>query len=432
MSDSTTRAMPPTPPLRTGVTLVVVAGPDAGLSAPVDGPLHVGSSSHADLQLSDPTVSRRHLFVQPSAVGVRCFDRDSRNGTWLGRMRVHDVEIGPGEELRIGETVLQLEQRVDVGETAPQPPEQIHRSFGRFLGSSEVMQPLYRTLHKLVDIDATVLLEGESGSGKELLAEAIHEKGARAGGPFVVVDCGALPAELIESELLGHEAGAFTGATGSRPGAFEQADGGTIFLDEIGELPLPMQTRLLRVLDRGTVQRVGGAETIEVDVRVVAATNRNLEREVEEGRFRLDLFHRIAVVMVQVPPLRERGEDVVRIAQHFARTFGRPEVLDEAERDRLRRMRWRGNVRELRNHVERLVLLGEAAALVAGGAEEEELSFHGIAKAGMPYRKARALLLERFSREYTDDMLRRHDDNVSEAAKAAGIARRYFQRLKED
>jgi two-component system nitrogen regulation response regulator GlnG len=431
MSDSTTRAIPPTPPLHTDVTLVVIAGPDAGLSIRVTGSLHVGSSRHADLELTDPTVSRRHLLVRPSAIGVRCVDQGSRNGTWLGSTLVRDVDLRPGGEIRLGETVLQVEQRVDVGERQTSSSDTPIRSFGRFLGSSDVLQPMYRTLDKLLEIDATVLLEGESGSGKELLAEAIHEKGSRADGPFVVVDSGALPSELIEAELLGYEVGAFTGATERRSGAFERADGGTIFLDEIGELPLGMQTRLLRVLDRGTIQRIGGAETLTVDVRVVAATNRNLEREVEEGRFRLDLFHRIAVVLVRVPPLRERGDDVVRLAQHFGRSLGNPEVLDDAARERLRRMSWPGNVRQLRNHVERLVLLGEAADLVAGGTDRESRSLHGIAKAGLPYRKARARLLELFSRDYTEDMLRRFDGNVTEAARAAGIARRYFQQLKE-
>lgn len=431
MSDSTTRAMPPLPPIEVALSLVVIEGPDAGASTDVRSPRTVGSSEHCDLRLSDPTVSRRHLTASPSDSGVRIVDQGSRNGTWVGDVRVEVLELAPGGRLRVGETVLMLEQ--SVGAPAASDPSSLvepMRSFGRFLGSSEALQPLYQGLKRVADSDATVLLEGESGAGKELLAEAIHERGKRCHGPFVVVDCGSLPATLIESELLGHERGAFTGADGAHMGAFERAHGGTIFLDEIGELPLAMQTRLLRVLDRGQVQRVGGSSMIEVDVRVVAATHRNVEREVEQGRFRLDLFHRLAVVLLRVPPLRARKDDIVRLAHHFAHTFGAGDAITPEERERLLRHSWPGNVRELRNHVERLVLLGEAADFVHS--DSATSPSNDLARSGKPYRQARAMALEEFSRAYTEDMLQRHGGNVSEAARAAGIARRYFQRLKSE
>ncbi|RLB55874.1 MAG: sigma-54-dependent Fis family transcriptional regulator, partial [Deltaproteobacteria bacterium] len=279
--------MPPIAPLADTLQLVVVEGEDAGTSIALDQPRMVGTSEQADLVLTDRTVSRRHVAVEASAVGVRVRDQESRNGTWLGTGRVHDVEVPAGAEFRIGSTTLRVEAATGgpAPKTAPAPTIE---SFGRFVGRAKALQPLYQKLVRAAPSDATVLLEGESGTGKELLAEAIHDASKRADRPFIVVDCGSQLENLIESELFGHERGAFTGAERARIGAFEQAQGGTIFLDEIGELPLSLQTRLLRVLDRRQVQRLGGDKRIDVDVRIIAATNRNLEREVEASRFRLD------------------------------------------------------------------------------------------------------------------------------------------------
>jgi DNA-binding NtrC family response regulator len=431
--------MPPIELPRTSLELVVVEGPDAGRSIPVDERRLVGTSDRCDLVLADPTVSRRHLSAEPSELGVRIRDEGSRNGTWIDRVRVHDAELAPGDELRLGQSRLRLEEAVG-GEASEDEPEAgpARTAFGRFVGAAPALAPMYRTLELAAPTETTVLLEGESGVGKELLAEAIHEHSRRADGPFVVVDCGALPESLIESELFGYEKGAFTGAHKARAGAFESANGGTIFLDEIGELPLAMQTRLLRVLDRREVQRLGSSQRRRVDVRVVAATNRNLEREVERSRFRLDLFHRLAVVLVRVPPLREREGDVERLAAHLARTLAGPDAaIGEEALARMREHDWPGNVRELRNYVERHLLLGDlvlgdpalgpAAAPAAPPSGIEQL-----ARSGLPYRQARAQALAAFSRMYTDDMLRRHDGNVSRAARAAGVARRHFQRLKAE
>jgi transcriptional regulator with PAS, ATPase and Fis domain len=275
-----------------------------------------------------------------------------------------------------------------------------------------------------------VLLEGESGTGKELIAEALHEQSARHDKPFVVVDCGAVTQGLLESQLFGHERGAFTGAERTSRGAFEVADGGTIFFDEIGELGLSLQTRLLRVLDRRQVQRVGAQQLIDIDVRILAATNRNLEREVEESRFRLDLFHRVAVVLVQVPPLRERAGDVELLARHFVRECGaNPSILTDDVLSRLVAHGWPGNVRELRNHIERLVLFGEVPAATSDGQPSNALE--QAAASGLPYRQARATVLRTFTEKYVESMLERHDGNVSQAARAAGVARRHFQRLKK-
>jgi two-component system nitrogen regulation response regulator GlnG len=229
------------------------------------------------------------------------------------------------------------------------------------VGRSAAMQAVYRMITRVLRNDLTVLVLGESGTGKELVAEAIHQLGHRKAGPFVAVNTAAIPAELIESELFGHEKGAFTGAVARHAGKFEQADGGTLFLDEIGDMPLAAQTRLLRALQSGSVRRVGGREEVKVDVRIVAATNRDLEPLIAAGQFREDLFYRLNVVPIQLPPLRERADDVPALARHFLQLAAieglpRRQLSDEAAAV-LARQPWRGNVRELRNFIYRLALL---------------------------------------------------------------------------
>ncbi len=410
MAYATTVEQPPPQPARERARLVVASGPRAGAAVLLDREITVGTSEACDLRLEDRTASRRHLAVRPSAVGARVVDQDSRNGTWVGDERVHDVELPLGTELRVGETVLRVTQ---AGDDVPRESQQAAppTSFGRFLGAAPVLAPLYARLERVSATSAAVLLEGESGTGKELLAEAIHERGPRAERPFLILDCAAVPLNLVEARLFGHERGAFTGADRARPGAFELAHGGTVFLDEIGELPLEVQSRLLRVLDRGQVARIGAAKPIDVDVRVIAATNRDLEREVEDGRFRLDLFHRLAVVLLRIPPLRERTGDVELLAG-------------------LARHRWPGNVRELRNQIERLVVLGESELIGASGSEPTARATDRWSPE-MPFRQARALALAQFTEQYVASILERHGGNVSAAARAAGLARRYFQQLKQ-
>jgi DNA-binding NtrC family response regulator len=419
--------MPPAKQRHVALALTVIEGPDAGTSVAVSAPSLVGTSEVCELRLTDRTVSRRHLRVEPGAVGLVIRDQDSRNGTWLGDVRVERVELPLGRELRIGGTRLRVDATQE--HEPPREPPAARGSFGRFLGESPAARAVYATLERVAPSDATVLLEGESGTGKELLAESIHDHSQRAEGPLVVVDAGAMPATLIEAELFGHERGAFTGAERARAGAFERAHGGTVFLDEIGELPLTLQTRLLRVLDRRQVRRLGSSAPVDVDVRIVAATNRDLDREVEEQRFRLDLFHRLAVVVVQVPPLRERPADVEPLARHFIDALGGdPELLSPDVLERLRSHRWPGNVRELRNYIERLVLLGDAAPAARPASPAEPVL--SLARSGLPYRQARARVLDAFTEAYVEHMLELHDGNVSAASRAAGIARRYFQQLK--
>ena len=428
----TTRALPQVDAPKRGVALVVIEGSDAGRSVRVAPGTLVGCSESCALELTDRTVSRRHVQVDPAPLGARVRDLGSKNGTWLGDAQVHDVELTPDTIIRIGGTRLRLELHDE--EPAPRVAPVLVERFGRFLGSSMVLQPMYAKLLPAAATDIGVLIEGESGTGKELLAEAIHEHSPRADGPFVVVDCGAVPETLIESELFGHEAGAFTGATHQHIGAFERAHGGTVFLDEVGEIPLAMQTRLLRVLDKREIRRLGGSDRMAVDIRVVAATNRDLDREVEENRFRLDLFHRLAVVLVRVPPLRDRGHDIEAIARHLIDARGgTQDALTPRILGRLGDHRWPGNVRELRNYVERLVLLGEDSEPLVVVPDLDASTGDGLAaaRAGLPYRQARAMVLEAFTAAFVEDMLARHDGNVSHAAKAAGIARRHFQRLKK-
>ena len=305
------------------------------------------------------------------------------------------------------------------------------------------MRRLYPLLERLAISDVPVVIEGETGTGKELVAEALHECGPRAAGPFVVFDCTAVAPTLIESELFGHQRGAFTGAVGDRKGVFEQAHGGTLLIDEIGDLPMALQPKLLRVLERSEVRRVGGESARLVDVRVLAATRRNLDREVQSGRFRDDLFHRLAVTRAVLPPLRRRKGDVVLLARAFAQA-GSGAALPESLLRSWEEYAWPGNVRELRNAVARRIALGElqgwneavwdddaAASSVSLDAVVDGAGvLEGIVSRGLPLNVARQQVLEELERRYVGRVLAEHGGNITRAAAASGIARRQFQRVK--
>jgi transcriptional regulator with GAF, ATPase, and Fis domain len=277
---------------------------------------------------------------------------------------------------------------------------------------------------------------GETGTGKELVAEALHDESPRAGGPFVVFDCSAVTPNLIETELFGHVKGAFTGAVGDRVGAFEEADGGTLFLDEIGELPLDLQPKLLRALERREVKRVGSNKPKKVDVRIVAATNRALAEEVNRGRFREDLYYRLAVVEVRLPPLRERGEDVPILIDHFARELGRGAAPAFSERvvEGFLERTWPGNVRELRNAVARaLSLAGPGAPAPAVVPETALAAGPEVASAfaidlKVPLKISVERLIDAYERAYLTEALRETGGNVSRAAELAGVNRKFIQR----
>ena len=410
------------------VNIEVTAGPDTGRRARLDRPsLVVGGGATADLQLNDAAVSREHLRLTLAPNGIRLRDEGSSNGTWIGGIRITDVLLTTDTAVELGTSALLLKL-----ESGPLDlPLSTQGRFGDAIGVSEPMRHLFALLERAAISDVTVLLEGESGAGKEVLARAIHTTSPRKDGPFVTVDCGAIPASLIESELFGHEKGAFTGANEARPGLFEQANGGTLFLDEIGELPLDMQPKLLRVLEQREVRPLGSTQVRPVNVRVVAATNRRLSEAAHKHEFRRDLFYRLAVARVTVPPLRERADDILPIARAFLRS-ATGSATAEVPPDfsaMLAAYRWPGNVRELRNVIERYALLGVRDAGGLFDHSEEPRAADDLSR--LPYHEAKKRAIERFEAEYLPKVLERAGGVVAKAADLADVARPSFYRMLE-
>lgn len=408
--------------------LRVVRGRDKGkvLDFGVRRSAVLGTGPDSELVLTDDSVSFRHAELRAEEQGYLLRDLGSTNGTRASGVRVGQVILDATPvTISLGETDLSFAMT----DAEVQHPLSAGDRFQRVLARSEAMQQMFAILERATTSgDSTILLEGESGTGKELIAEAIHAASPRAGHPFQVLDCGSIPPSLIESELFGARAGAFTGATRDRSGAIEEAASGTLFLDEIGELPLEMQPKLLRALERKQIRPVGGTKFVDIDFRVIAATNRNLRKLVDEGKFRGDLYYRLAVVQVEVPALRHRREDIPLLAQHFLSQPG----LDAARRDLLTpsllsafaAYDWPGNVRELRNAVERLVILGDMAKLPTG--EVRSVSGGGAIP---DYPNARRAAIERFERDYCRALLDRAGGVVAQAAAQASISRQMFHRL---
>ena len=409
----------------------VLSGPHAGQQVLLQrGSLHVGSSRSNDLVLTDPRVSRAHLELRALENGLEVRDLGSRNGTFQGTTRIQEsVLLGPSV-IRLGDTELSVapadeEVSVDAGAD----------TLGNMVGSAPAMRHLFGLVQRIAPTDVTVLIEGETGTGKELVARELHRLSPRQAHPIVVVDCGALPAGLVESELFGHVKGAFTGAVADRDGAFAQANGGTLFLDEIGELPLELQPKLLRALEQRVFKRVGDGAQRSVDLRVVAATSRDLSEEVSAGRFRRDLFYRLAVVRLKIPPLRERLGDLPPLLQRLVTSVGAPQLaIPECAIERLAQHSWPGNVRELRNVVSHALALHPDAAIfelpgVLGTEEVDGAASAPIGKLEGDYREARAQALEDFEKRYLASLLARHSWNVSGAAREAGVDRNYLHRL---
>jgi len=406
----------------------VIDGPDRGISCETAGrPLRVGTASDNDLVLSDPTVSRRHCAIVPTPEGFRVSDEGSTNGVLVGRVRIFEAVLVGSSELRIGETtvsVVPLPDRVEREQATID-------HFGDLLGASPAMRELFADLARIADSDVTVLIEGETGTGKELVAESLHSQSRRADKPLVVFDCSAVSPTLVESELFGHERGAFTGAVAAREGVFEQADGGSIFLDELGELPKDLQPKLLRVLEKREVRRLGSQRAIPVDVRVLAATNRKLSAEVAAGNFRQDLYFRLAGAHVVVPPLRDRKQDLRMLVEHFLSRSVPPRTLSEMAApvwEMFMAHRWPGNVRELRNAVDRWAVTPERAL----GAPELSVSADAAPKAEIelvPLRIARRDASDDFERRYLRALLARTQGNVTRAAAIAEVSRQMIQKL---
>jgi DNA-binding NtrC family response regulator len=336
---------------------------------------------------------------------------------------------GAGAALALGSDSISFSEERDVR------GERERERFGRMVGQSAPMRAVFETLERAAATDATVLLEGETGTGKEITAEALHRGSRRRDKPFLVVDCGAIPPQLLESELFGHERGSFTGAVGSRQGVFEAAGGGTVFLDEIGELSIDLQPKLLRVLERREVRRIGTNQHVSVNVRLVAATNRALRDQVAARKFRSDLYYRLAVVEIRLPPLRERISDLPLLVDHIARTMGTldpdtartiqsPEFLGK-----LARHDWPGNIRELRNHLERCVALRDFNPPKPSNVASTEATPENAAGIGRPLREARDEWVNNFEKRYLEELLRVNDNRVSVAARSAGVDRIYFYRL---
>jgi DNA-binding NtrC family response regulator len=406
------------------IRVAVLDGPDAGKVAELPGPeATVGSGPDCELTLKDPTVSRHHFTLRVDDVGLRVIDGRSRNGTLLDGVRVRDAYARLDSTIVAGATTLQLRLLDEMVEL----PLSAHERFGALLGRSIPMRRLYTILERVAPTDASVLIEGETGTGKELAAEAIHEASARAQEPFIVVDCSAISANLIESELFGHVRGAFTGAASDREGAFEAAHGGTLFLDEVGELSLELQPKLLRALERQQIRRVGANTHRQVDVRVIAATNRDLSAEVERGRFREDLFYRLNVVRVTMPPLRERADDIPLLVNHLAEQLARRGQSPALSRQTVRALQaqaWPGNVRELRNAVARALSLGEPTATEPASAPAANLQVD----LAVPLKVALDKLSDDFRRAYLEEALRQSGGNVTKAAELAGVNRKLIQR----
>ncbi len=405
-----------------GYLLEVVSGPDRGLRREVaSSTFRIGAGPGNDLVLADRRVSGTHLEIKLDRAGYRIRDLASTNGTTVTGLKIADAYLPAGATIGIGRTLIQFTPATEITELPLHPTSQ----FGQLIGPSPAMRRMFYDLARIAPSELSVLIHGETGTGKELVAEAIHDASPRAGGPLVVLDCGSIPANLFENELFGHERGAFTGADRAAEGAFERADGGTLFLDELGELPLDLQPKLLRAVQERKIRRLGGSRELPVDVRIIAATHRDLAVEVNHGTFREDLFYRLAVARVEVPPLRERREDILPLTHHFLALAG-------ADADRLTpdaavalvEHYWPGNVRELRTAVERL-LIAPASPLYEprpAPAPADALHLAFDLDLATSFKDAKQAVIDAFDRRFIEALLARHG-SIAAAARATGLDR---------
>jgi two-component system nitrogen regulation response regulator GlnG len=411
-----------------------------------DGIVRIGRDAQNEIVVEDPFVSRHHLEIRVFPHGIEVADLDTKNGTHFHGARIRELPVSSEATLVLGKNVSVRIRVIDEARPRGEVDE--------FVGVSPAVQRLRSAVQRVAPTALTVLIEGETGTGKEVVARALHQRSPRSSRPFVVFDCASVSPALVASELFGHTRGAYTGATGSSEGAFRRAHGGTLFLDEIGELPLDLQPALLRALEARQVKPVGGEAYVPVDVRIIAATNRALEAEVEAGRFRKDLLFRLAVTRVKTPALRTRPEDIPVLARHFASALGAslsPGVLSQLEG-----REWPGNVRELRNCVERAVMLsGGPGVLVTDLDEDDDDDFDAVpmgamdraaaavgvtqtpvageggvtSTTGMAFQDAKQIAVDAFERDYLLKLFQESDCNLSEAARRSGVHRRYLREL---
>lgn len=461
------------------MSLTILSGKDAGKEIFSERPvIRLGADPLCDVILSDPTVSRNHAEVRQRGQHYHLVDLSSTNGTFVNDSRIDSVSLQPDTTFRLGRTEVRFDVKT---EKLAIPPTQ-RTQYDDIIGQSQALREIFSILDRVAPSGLSVVIEGETGSGKELIARAIHDHSNRKDAPFVVFDCSAFPASLLESELFGHEKGAFTGAVGRHVGVFERADGGTLFFDELGELDMEFQAKFLRVLETGQLRRVGGEKTIKVDVRMVSATNRNLKGMVESKEFRSDLFFRLAQVRFLLPPLRERLEDIPLLVEHFleqqAERTGRKPMFEPASLKWIQQYEWPGNIRELRNAIEKAVALC-IDGIITAEYFKKELSQNIYAPRREPiqqetnpsaslmnapsmqtapvmpaytsprdrkwaqastqiltdeleiiaFKDAKEEIISEFEQQYITMLLDRTGQNISKAARKAGIDRRHFYRL---
>ena len=437
--------------------LVVVEGPDKGQAFEIGkSKTYVGRSGVNDITLSDSSVSGTHFELRAEEEGFLLRDVGSTNGTLLGGCRIKEVWLAPNASFRAGNTTFKLQPSEDVVEI----PLSADEHFEGVIGRSVAMREVFAILAKVAPSELTCLIEGETGTGKERIARAIHDASRRKNKPYVVLDCSSIPTDLMESYVFGHEKGAFTGATSQHQGAFEQANGGTLFMDEIGELDIGLQPKLLRVLENREFKRVGGTRTIRTDVRVIAATNRDLREMVNEGGFREDLYFRLSVINLVLPLLRERPDDIPLLVETFiddvlARRPDKQRMRLTADAlDFLMSYTWPGNVRELKNVIERaaslatgttidradLQLMGSgrisgssvSAAMASAqrvGAVDDPDRSRIMVDLTMKYKDAKQKILDQFEYDYLDRLYGEFDGNISQAARHAGLTRYHLREL---
>ncbi|MBI2059843.1 MAG: sigma 54-interacting transcriptional regulator [Nitrospirae bacterium] len=402
----------------------ILKGPEKGRKFVSDrDQIRIGSAPDNQLVLADDTISRHHAEIRLDPKGFLVRDLGSTNGTFVNGVQVNEAYVPAHSTLTIGATHFTFEPlkdrvEVDISEKTV---------FGELVGISVLLRRSFALLEKVAGKDVTVLIEGETGTGKDLAARAIHQSGPRKSGPFVVFDGGSVPKNLAESELFGHVRGSFTGAHSDKIGAVEQAHRGTLFLDEIGELDLELQPKLLRALEQREVKKVGSTTMAHVDVRFIAATNKNLEEEVEKNRFRKDLFYRLNTIRITMPPLRERREDVPVLIDKFLKEFNAPPDyrLPPEAVPLFQSYSWPGNVRELRNTVQKMLVFSDPREALTPREEAPA----GEVDLSVPFKEAKHEVLVQFERRYLSQLLSEKGYNVSESARSAGIDRKYLERM---